>query len=68
MGISWTRYTRRRGGLMDIEQRFSRLDRSNGRMRTGLLSLTIATVLIVMICGSGCGPSVRDRLCEGQTS
>ncbi len=53
---------------MDIEQRFSRLDRSNGRMRTGLLSLTIATVLIVMICGSGCGPSVRDRLCEGQTS
>ena len=34
---------------MDIEQRFAHLERSNRRLRTGLLSLTIAitTVLIV---------------------
>jgi hypothetical protein len=37
------------GGSMDIEQRFAHLERSNRRLRTGLLSLTIAitTVLIV---------------------
>ena len=34
---------------MNIEQRFAHLERSNRRLRTGLLSLTIAitTVLIV---------------------